>query len=75
MLLTRGLFLFFFFFSPGVRLQEGFFSKDQGTSEAFCFPQHYKAVNFPLSAPLLLCELQQLLSHLLFIITVTHPAI
>ena len=73
MLLTRGLFLFF---SPGVRLQEGLFSKDQGTSEAFSFPQHSKAVNFPLSAPLLLCELQQLLSHLLFIIiTVTHPAI
>lgn len=72
MLLTRG----FFLFSPGVCLQEGFFSKDQGTSEAFSFPQHYKAINFPLSSALLLCELQQLLGHLLFIIiTVTHPAV
>lgn len=68
--------LFFFFFSGGVCLGEVFSSKARVTSEAFSFPRHYKAINFLLYSPLLLCELQQLLGHLLFtIITGTHPAI
>lgn len=36
----------FFSFSGGVCLGEVFSSKARVTSEAFSFPQHYKAINF-----------------------------
>lgn len=55
--------------------QEGFSSEDGAMSETLSFPQCHKAINFPRES-LLICELQQLLGHLLFIImTVIDPVI